>query len=427
MDSVDTNEDHQVFNALIGRPEPLQHFEGITKEHLDEMVSVEASESQTLDFKKELNLGVPKEKKEVGKDISGMANAHGGVIIYGVEEEKRNGNPVAAKIHPIDNAHEIADRLHKVISTGITPSYQPNIRVVEIENGGVILVRAHRNPGALLFANGYERYYRRYGTNCNPMSPQDVEEAFKACLQTEKQLEQKIKEIKFESTLNPKWSMNNQYGTLLPQISVVTIPVNIIDRHIVGLENQQEADEFFGACNQKVREQLKALGHSYIELPRVERHGEGWFSVSSAILRVRNNGVCEHVERRISDRIDQESYGYQFVVEGKKAYTVRPLLLVNLVINSLLWQVSVLSGLRYFGEVICDIRLDAFENVHFTSSNSSVPEPAPLIDETYSEIKADKWITMDQMLYNPGPVIKELLDGLWRSLGRDECPHMLVS
>jgi predicted HTH transcriptional regulator len=43
-------------------------------------------ESLTLEFKRDLNLKSEHDKREAAKDVSGMANAAGGRIIYGIEE-----------------------------------------------------------------------------------------------------------------------------------------------------------------------------------------------------------------------------------------------------------------------------------------------------------------------------------------------------
>lgn len=60
------------------------------------MIQDAVSESLVLDYKEAINWRKEK-RKEIGKDISAFANTEGGMLIYGMKEEKN----IPIKITPI--------------------------------------------------------------------------------------------------------------------------------------------------------------------------------------------------------------------------------------------------------------------------------------------------------------------------------------
>lgn len=65
-------------------------------EDINAILLTNAEESTYLEFKKatSLNKG-DKERKEIAKDISAMANADGGVIIYGIDEVDHKASEIS--------------------------------------------------------------------------------------------------------------------------------------------------------------------------------------------------------------------------------------------------------------------------------------------------------------------------------------------
>jgi hypothetical protein len=65
-----------------------------------ELISGQVPEGQRLDYKRELHLDNKAQKAEVAKDISGMANAQGGWIVFGVSEDE-SPEPLPSEITPV--------------------------------------------------------------------------------------------------------------------------------------------------------------------------------------------------------------------------------------------------------------------------------------------------------------------------------------
>ncbi|BER91782.1 MAG: hypothetical protein PWP60_1348 [Candidatus Atribacteria bacterium] len=75
------------------------------------------SEGKTLDYKKELHLDKPSEKKEFLADVSSFANTEGGWLIFGVEEE--GGKPKKVCGIEVDDEDELKQKINNLLLTGV--------------------------------------------------------------------------------------------------------------------------------------------------------------------------------------------------------------------------------------------------------------------------------------------------------------------
>lgn len=130
-------------------------------------------ESQQLEYKSVqalLNI----DPKEIGKDVSAMANAAGGVIVYGISENSNNKH-LPDSITPIRREDFSKERLEQIINSNISPKIEGIlIHPITIEHPGEVVyvvevpqsTTAHQNVKDYL-------YYRRY--NFEILRMQDYE------------------------------------------------------------------------------------------------------------------------------------------------------------------------------------------------------------------------------------------------------------
>src|SRR4051812_45414739 len=79
-------------------------------------------ESSVLEFKRGAALARDGNKPaELVKDVTGMANAAGGRIIYGIEEIRQNNIVLAGALSPIVDNKITADWLSQVVKTNSAP------------------------------------------------------------------------------------------------------------------------------------------------------------------------------------------------------------------------------------------------------------------------------------------------------------------
>lgn len=95
-----------------------------TIEDLQSLIDNEIEESTELEYKS--SFGIDKENKkwkiELAKDVSAMANANGGTIIYGIRQKAgESGHAIPNELLPIQYTEMSKDKLSQLLSSNIQP------------------------------------------------------------------------------------------------------------------------------------------------------------------------------------------------------------------------------------------------------------------------------------------------------------------
>ncbi len=144
---------------------------------LQEVVATQQAEGLTVEFKRDLPLTSPNDKKEVAKDISAMANAAGGWIIYGIDEQPSGpkGVMVAGAVTPLSTAGA-AQQVDNIIAGAVTP--RPRFRAKEVPSGAAycLVVQVTPSTDDLHMVTSYKdnRYYWRTELGARPMTEPEV-------------------------------------------------------------------------------------------------------------------------------------------------------------------------------------------------------------------------------------------------------------
>ncbi len=133
-------------------------------------------ESRTLEYKRELHGASSADRKEFCFDLSAFANANGGDILFGVEEDQNTH--VASALPGIDMAVAEASirAMEQRLISGVTPRMRVEFRSVELPNNRcVIISRIPPSPSAphMTTIEGAYRFCVRDGSGKHFM---DVEE-----------------------------------------------------------------------------------------------------------------------------------------------------------------------------------------------------------------------------------------------------------
>lgn len=148
-----------------------------TVEDLNQLILIGAEENQQLEYKSPQALEGEAASKEIGKDVSAMANASGGVIIYGIKEyDQKEKRHLPEKISSLDRVNFSKERLEQIINSNISPRIdgllvipisieEPNkvVYVVEIPQS----TTAHQNTKDCI-------YYKRYNTEVLRMQDYEI-------------------------------------------------------------------------------------------------------------------------------------------------------------------------------------------------------------------------------------------------------------
>lgn len=164
----------------------------ILKTEADLQCLFEVQEDKYLEYKELPPTNDPEDKKEFLADVSAFANAGGGTIIYGAEEQrgpdrKATGFPAAFNGIPAAEADGQIRRLENLIRDGIRPripgvSFEPPI---PLANGNVVLVLQIPKSWAAPHVVDYMNRWRFYSRNSAGKYPLDVAEVRGAFLQAE--------------------------------------------------------------------------------------------------------------------------------------------------------------------------------------------------------------------------------------------------
>ena len=146
---------------------------------VERLIDQHATESRTLEFKRELNLATAAQRVECMKDLTAMGNSGGGLVVFGVAESARaDGVGVAADIVPIEN-RGLVPRLHDALRDSVFPPLLIELHEVDVDDGFVLVAEVFASPlGPYMVEAGQHRYYTRAGTSNAPMTEQQVRDAY---------------------------------------------------------------------------------------------------------------------------------------------------------------------------------------------------------------------------------------------------------
>jgi hypothetical protein len=168
-----------------------KNFDDITKADIDFLVANKIREIKTLEYKEKLPGSQDSDKKEFLADISSIANASGGDIIYGVKEAvnkdgKKTGEPGAfAPLQGI-TADEAKLQVENLIRTGIEPRIPVHVKVIDgfgtDGKGFIILVRIPQSFASphMVTVKNTSRFYCRNSAGKYQLDVHEIRNAFLA-------------------------------------------------------------------------------------------------------------------------------------------------------------------------------------------------------------------------------------------------------
>jgi hypothetical protein len=144
---------------LFGKP-----VFGLVYDDIEGLTSSGEHENVWLDYKKSIS-GSERDKAELAKDISALANSQGGYLIIGVEE--RNGRPVhpPCGTEPMLGRQKVEDWIAQTANANIAQRVQMDVRTIPLPDSSNCIVVIHvpisiRMPHMVTYRQD-NRYYRR--------------------------------------------------------------------------------------------------------------------------------------------------------------------------------------------------------------------------------------------------------------------------
>ena len=268
----------------------------IEKADVDALIASARAEDRTIEYKRDLPGGGDEDRREFLRDVSAFANALGGDILYGIEENA--GLPTAAPGVSVPNFDELRLRLQNTIQSNVDPRL-PLVDVVHVPgftDGFVVIIRVHqswRGPHMVTF-KGLGKFYVRGSGQRHEMDVTELRAAFVGS----EALSQRIRTFR-DGRLATVLSGQSSIGTFAaPTFVTHVLPVGgAFDRHDVdprGIGSKWLALNREGMC--------PAIVYSPADRPNLDglliysaNHRER-FGASPSYIQVFRNGGIEFAE-----------------------------------------------------------------------------------------------------------------------------------
>ncbi|AVT13301.1 AlbA family DNA-binding domain-containing protein [Paracidovorax avenae] len=151
----------------------------ITSETLESICTQRFSESETLDFKRELPSNEERSKVELAKDVAAMANTGGGDIVYGIEE--LDGAAATVCVIKEESFDEAERRIRQILDAKVEPRLTGyTVKEVRTGEGYALLIRvpySFDGPHCVR-TDSQRRFTHRNGTLTTDMSFDQIRAAF---------------------------------------------------------------------------------------------------------------------------------------------------------------------------------------------------------------------------------------------------------
>ena len=125
------------------------------------LIDSQIPESTSLEFKSKLDLATRDQKREALKDLSGMANGGGGVVVFGLAETEGG---IADSIEPLTD-RTLLGILEDIVQVGVRPPLLWDYESLEHLDGYVLVVDVQPSPLGpyMVELHGEQRYFYRSG------------------------------------------------------------------------------------------------------------------------------------------------------------------------------------------------------------------------------------------------------------------------
>ncbi|MCE2617121.1 AlbA family DNA-binding domain-containing protein [Phocaeicola oris] len=138
-----------------------------TIEDIRLLISNAVEESTEMEYKRSFADDKQKRREDIAKDISAMANANGGIIIYGLnQKETTKEHAIPEEIKPIPSDSMSKDQLAQIISSNISPRIK-DIEITYIpynQEGGIFVVEVPKSQTAHQNLTNHLYHIRRNAT-----------------------------------------------------------------------------------------------------------------------------------------------------------------------------------------------------------------------------------------------------------------------
>ena len=382
-----------------------KELDGITADDLNALVDNAAAERRTLEFKSRLPCGTDREKKEFLADVSSLANAAGGDLIYGITAK----HGVAERIDGLQdfNADEEILRLDNCLRHGIAPRI-PGVlfKTVPVPTEDpVLLIRVPRSwqaPHMVVFKNS-SRFFTRTTNGKHQLDVSEIRIAFLAsetlAQRVERFLDERLAHVLANETPAPV------HGSALVVLHLVPFAA------MAPSDGQStRATETMYAVRDSFRFLHEAAGsrHDRVNLEGVVSYSPPQGRRGGGYCQVYRTGIVEAVDALTLEPDPVEPCPEPFIVGDRLVDTLR---------ESVTRYVNGLRRLGVAPPVVVRVALTGVRGWTLIGSAENNPSGPPF-DRDPLILPPVVWGDLPD---NPEEAIRPICDSLWNAAGRLRC------
>jgi len=278
-----------------------KRLEDITEEDIENLIINGEREGKTIEYKRDIPDETASSKKNFLGTISSFANALGGDLIFGIEENRETGEPLNHEGIDCDNMDQLVLRLNQIIRDGIEPIIPINLIkpwVVTQSNDKIILIyrisKSWFRPHRIKYKTSH-KFYTRASNGKVLMGIQELRSEF---LNSEYLID-RIKSFKQE-----RLSIIFANDSFIPLFPTAKLIVHIIP--LISFEASEVLD--ISIVRRKHWTPIYS-GSGYntrINIDGLLSFRAGDNSISSSYVEVFRNGIIEAVESYMLKPDDNE-------------------------------------------------------------------------------------------------------------------------
>lgn len=182
----------------------------LTLADIEGLTSGGEPESMILDYK-ETVAGTERDKKELAKDVSAMANSVGGLILIGVAETKARPEHPPCGTPRMLGTQKVEEWLDQVITSNIAPRAPFTMAVVDHTDADrcVVAISVQTSPRAPHMVTSEHRYFKRHQYHSLQAEEYEVRELFQRSSRMRSEVADFVKRRGFEDQAYGEYASNS--------------------------------------------------------------------------------------------------------------------------------------------------------------------------------------------------------------------------
>jgi len=213
-------------------------FENLDELNLRSFLEAGIEEGLYLDYKQNISIAKPSEKREFLKDLTAFANAHGGMILIGAKQPSPTQS-VDEQLIDVPDAEKLAQALERLASSSVDPRI-PGLRIRTIpyaKSGsciGVYVPPSLSRPH-MVQHEGHRAFYIRHSESSFPMSTHEIRESVIASMSAQEKAKTYIKER--ERDICRYLKKANEPLFLVQAMPLIDLeqPINMYDERLIDV------------------------------------------------------------------------------------------------------------------------------------------------------------------------------------------------